>query len=145
MRLLAVSLIGVFLLFASCGGDDPALICDTNTLTTSHNGSQSCGISKIIGGISTSGSQETIRLQIANGYEVMVRSASPFEEGKPYDVFSLTSTNLNRHISNSVTFVKIDRTAKKITLKFRFENEFSVGANGTTVFIHDGQATDLIY
>lgn len=145
MRVLQLMLVGLLIMFAGCGENEPALVCDTNTITTTHTGAQSCGISRIDGGISKSGTQETIRMQVAGGYEVMLRNPTPFEEGKTYSVFSLTSTNLNRHISNSVDFVKIDRTAKKVTFKFRFENEFLVGSNGTAIFIHDGQATDLIY
>jgi hypothetical protein len=133
------------ILVSSCGEEkEPEVVCTTNTRSTSQDGKTSCGISKIIG-FSKSGNEETLRVQIAGGYEAIIHNVTPFQEGTPYTSFSLTYPNANRHISNSVTFLKIDRTGKSITFKYRFENEIIAGVNGTAIIVNEGQATDLTY
>lgn len=144
MRPIIHTLIFGLLLISSCEEKEPDIVCTTNTTTADKDGKKSCGISKIQG-YSKSGNEETLNLQVAGGFEIIMYSVSGFQDGASYAPYSLSMPNLSSHISNSITVVKFDRTAKKVTLKFRFENEISVGVNGTTVVVHDGQATDLEY
>lgn len=131
-------------LASSCGEKEPDFVCTTNTQATTKDGQKTCGISKIIS-FSKSGAEETLRMQVAGGYEVIMYNTTAFQEGTPYTPYSITYPDANRHISNSVTFVKIDRTTKTITLKYRFENEVVGGSDGPIIVVNDGQATDLTY
>ena len=131
------------ILVSSCGEKEPDAVCSTNTQSKS-NGTQACGTSKVVN-YSKSGNEETVRLQIAGGYEVTMYKVDAFQEGTEYTPYSMSYTNANRNISNSLTFVKFDRTAKIISVKYRFENEVTVGIDGTAVIVDEGQATDLAY
>jgi hypothetical protein len=143
-NLISSLFICVITFVSSCSEKEPEFVCTTNTQSTSGDGKKNCGISKITS-FSKSGNEETMRAQIAGGYEVIMYNVTAFQEGTPYAPYSITYPNANRHISNSLTFVKIDRTAKTITFKYRFENEIIGGVNGTAIIVNDGQATDLIY
>ncbi len=110
--------------FVSCEKDEPEFSCNTNTVSE-VNGTKECGTSKIMA-YSGGTDHEEFRIQVAGGFTIrLINQNGLFEEGKTYTPYELYKTELNKHLKNTVTIIKIDRTNKKFTADFHFRNELA--------------------
>lgn len=112
----------LLLTIVSCEKDEPKFSCNSNTLSV-VNGAQECGTSKIMG-YSGGTDHEEFRIQVAGGFEIRLMNLNGlFEDGKTCTPYELYKTELNKHLENTVTITKIDRTNKTFTANFHFRNE----------------------
>jgi hypothetical protein len=141
MKLL--SMLTLVLLIMSCE-KEPEFTCNSNTVYVANNEKQ-CGTSKIMSHSQTGTSSEEFRMQIAGGYEIRLMNLTGlFIEGQTYAPYDFYFSNINQQFSNQVTFVKIDRTNKVVTLKFVFDNEAESNFRAFKLKA-EGEATNLTY